>query len=511
MATITSILGGDLVSSSRSVINTNFQNLNTDLVAADLIGDTTATLPSFLYATNGTTGARTYDLTPSDIHGFWFDPDRSAMAGGRLNNGLNLGSLFSTFRPTLHVPQYGISFGWNQLNKGVKVTSFADTTKGSVIFGYNNFNSGQYNTIGGQANSMLSTGGFVAGRENVVGYSVESTARTFLVSQDNANRQVVVAGDKTTEFPVNAYVALWQTDGITPALSLQIVTAVSYSAPNTTITFDRKGCQDYNGNTSSWVMNVTTAVVNHAAAVGYRNIAHSQNSFAAGESNLVAQTAPNGIAMGKSNSISGSADSAVLLGELNSVTTGKYSFLAGYGNANTTFQYARAIGRENVLGGIYSSATGYLSNSRFHGHNAQASGALTAAGDAQSSQCTVRRSVLHNSTAWFPLYVDGSGIPPTLANNTVAVIRVMVTGIGTSGSPRPRFGFSGDVVIHRAGGTYTILAGGTLGVLYNADDTNFTARVTNTGTAISVEVNDAGASGKTIRWCGDLRWTEVSE
>lgn len=461
-----------------------------------------------MFAFNGTTGARTLDLTLADVHALGFDYSRSGFFGGRINGGLNLGSAFGTYRSALHVPQYGATWGWNHCNKGVTVSSPGDTTKGTMIFGYNNLNGGQYNTVTGQANAAISSGGTVGGRENLVGYTSESTARVFLVSHNNSTQQVVVAGDLRTQFPVNAYVAFWQTDGTTPALSLQVVTAVSYSAPNTTITFDRKGPQDYNGNTSSWVMNITTAVVNSATAFGYRNIVHGMNAFVGGESNSVFQTAPNATVFGKSNTITGSADGAILLGESNTVSTGKYSFLVGNANTNTTFNYGCAIGQSLTIGGTHSHARGYQAVTRFYGHDVQASGRLVADGDAQTERWTLRGSISHINANWFPLSLDGAGFAPTLPNNSVMVMRVLVVGKSNVGTKR--FGFSGEVVIHRTGGTYNILAGGTLGVLYNTDDTSFTARVTNTSSTISVEVSDSDGAGDTVRWVASVWAVQVT-
>ena len=193
---------------------------------------------------------------------------------------------------------------------------------------------------------------------------------------------------------------------------------------------------------------------------------------------------------------------------------GKGAFRAGevsgteWDTANVGDQSV-AFGLNCIASENYSFAFGQDSKANKYGQHAQASGYFTAAGDAQSSTFTVRKSVEHSDDSWYPLFLDGVDDQLTISTNTVWTFGILL--VGTTDGCTKSFGFKIEGVVENANDTTTILASNVT-TLYDSDDTGFDARVAaDDGTdALVIEVTDSTSGGDTVRWVAKILITEMT-
>lgn len=261
-----------------------------------------------------------------------------------------------------------------------------------------------------------------------------------------------------------------------------------------------------------------------------------------GRGNLLMARAPAdfGLALSAINTIgAGSADLHSRKDNAANVAAGQYSFLGPGLDNSLSGDYSLIVGgsgitvtgnRSAVIGGNGTTVSGYFSVDLAGLYNSIAAdhavtfgsgvsalldfgfyfgnGNFAATGDNQTMFLNVWRSVTHSTTAWYQLYIDGTGDQLTVPLNSVWTFDILISG-ATTGLGKS-FGFRIEGTIENDGGTTTLLAS-TVTTIYDTDDTSFDARVSadDANDALLVEVSDSDGASDTVRWSANLRIVAV--
>jgi len=194
------------------------------------------------------------------------------------------------------------------------------------------------------------------------------------------------------------------------------------------------------------------------------------------------------------------------------VASGAHSVISG-GRYNTASgDYSTIIGGGSSIAiGDYSMAMGYQANAALQGAVAHASGAFATAGDVQHIRLMAWRQVVHSNTSWYTLYLDGAAALMTIPADTIWRFQVRIGGTtqgGGAGMDVWGYGITG--LIENDNGTTTLLA--SVVTTNYEDDANFDARALadDPNDALLIQVQDAGASGVSVRWGATLHITQVT-
>lgn len=227
---------------------------------------------------------------------------------------------------------------------------------------------------------------------------------------------------------------------------------------------------------------------------------------------------------GENNRATGIHD--VVSGGTGNQATGSVSVVGG-GGSNVASGLTSAIGggvgnvasatSSTVAGGDNNDATGVVSGipggeeatADKYGQIASAAGGFAASGDAQGTiQMVARRQVTHSDANWYELFLDGSSIRITLANNTLVTFDVLIAG-ATAGLAKT-FNYRIVGAIENDGGITAIL-GVPVVTTVSETDVTFDARATadDTNDALLIEVSDSSAQGDVVRWVATIRTVEL--
>jgi len=173
----------------------------------------------------------------------------------------------------------------------------------------------------------------------------------------------------------------------------------------------------------------------------------------------------------------------------------------GSGNAASGTSAMVGGGFENAAIGDYATIPGgYQAGAAHYGQLAYASGMFANPGDAQLSLYVLRNTT--NSSAWTPLYLDGSSAQITIAPGRTVAFEILVAarndGIHSAG-----YRFQG--VVENTGGGAVLLSA--TGVTIYEDVGIWDARVIASGSNLVVEV--LGSVATTVRWVAVVRTAEV--
>lgn len=117
---------------------------------------------------------------------------------------------------------------------------------------------------------------------------------------------------------------------------------------------------------------------------------------------------------------------------------------------------------------------------------------------------SVHRVVIHSTSAWATLYVDGSSQElPSLSDGEAWYVKALVTGVTQNAAKR--FAFEIDVLITNAAGTTANQFASTT-THYDTDDTSFDAQpvADDTNNLLQIRVNDGDGGGDTVVWSAVL-------
>jgi len=173
----------------------------------------------------------------------------------------------------------------------------------------------------------------------------------------------------------------------------------------------------------------------------------------------------------------------------------------GSGNAASGTSAMVGGGFENAAIGDYATIPGgYQAGAAHYGQLAYASGMFANPGDAQFSLYVLRNTT--NSSAWTPLYLDGSSAQITISPGRTVAFEILVAarndGIHSAG-----YRFQG--VVENTGGGAVLLSA--TGVTIYEDVGIWDARVIASGSNLVVEV--LGSVATTVRWVAVVRTAEV--
>jgi hypothetical protein len=333
---------------------------------------------------------------------------------------------------------------------------------GTIAGGMNNFLAGEYCTIGGgnwniqSIDMFLNSGSTISGGESNGIYGA-----SWCIVGGGANSRIYECNNST----------------------------IGGGAGNTVGTSDYStiagGADNYTGYSSSV-----------AIGGGEDNEIFSANSstICGGTGNNIAFGGNATIAGGTGNSITGNGESSTISGGTGNAIEG-----GGYGSA------AIGGGEGNSITSTYGTIPGGANAcARSYGQMAYASGAFSAAGDAQAS-VYVCRGVTTNA-AQTEIFPDGDSQRIIMSTNSTWCFDVLVTGRASNGNSA---GYQIRGVIKNIGGTTSLVGSLTKTVL--AEDVSAwdaTVAADDTNDALSVRVT--GAAGTNIRWVANVRTVEVT-
>jgi hypothetical protein len=229
---------------------------------------------------------------------------------------------------------------------------------------------------------------------------------------------------------------------------------------------------------------------------------------------------------GKKNQLYAAAPYGVVAG-------GYYNWVyfgGSFGGLNNTVFGGVTIGGENnsinagyawsnvVLGGINNFIqspaehavilAGRDANAQMWGQVVRSGGSFANQGDAQASFLTARRQVTHSGSNWYELFLDGSSFRWSLAGYKAVAFHVLLAG--TNSTQSKVFGFEIKGLAKASGGVPTLM-NQIVNTLYDADDTDFDARISADipNDALLVEVRDSTSGGDNIRWHATITTTDV--
>ncbi len=278
-------------------------------------------------------------------------------------------------------------------------------------------------------------------------------------------------------------------------------------ADNTSIGGNKRGAQSVD-----WQMR-RSANINVASGFtstiggGENNTASGDNStVSGGNGNTASFSSAGNSTVGGGSGNTASGDNSVIAGGSSGTASGDYSTISG-GNQNTA---SGLSGYASVGGGYRNSATGTASSipgglqavASNYGQMAQASGAFSADGDAQTSVFVVRSQT--TNAAATSLFLDGVGMQINVPTNGAMNFKVRIVG-KTAGSPATVGAWEISGVIYNNGGIATIV-GANVTTTYNAAGWGVP---TVTGNLSKMDIKVTGAIGTTINWVARVETTEV--
>ena len=170
---------------------------------------------------------------------------------------------------------------------------------------------------------------------------------------------------------------------------------------------------------------------------------------------------------------------------------------------------AHAEGANTLASGEVAHVQGSNAVASQRGQHAESSGWHAANGDAQYTRVVVRDVVTHNDANWRSLYLDGGSTKFLIAANEVMTFDILL--VGTTAGCSKSFGFAINGVIENDGGSTSLLASNVT-TLYDADDTDFDARVVadDTNDALDLQVKDSTSGANVVRWTAVIRAVTVT-
>lgn len=229
------------------------------------------------------------------------------------------------------------------------------------------------------------------------------------------------------------------------------------------------------------------------------------------------------IAGGSDNSISGAVSRVTIGGGGGNSATGSQATVSGgYQNTASGQQSSVIGGTGNVASGIgasvlgganstasgsYSAAQGVWASASNYGEYAQASGRFAAAGDAQTSVLTLRRTSIN--TVPVSLRPDGGTTFLVVPDNTTWAFSALVVARRTDAAGESA-AYRVEGVVSRDAGAGTIAFIGTPTVTTIAEaDAAWDVTVTVNTTQGALEINGVGAAAKNIRWVARMEVAQV--
>lgn len=229
------------------------------------------------------------------------------------------------------------------------------------------------------------------------------------------------------------------------------------------------------------------------------------------------------IAGGSDNSISGAVSRATIGGGGgNSVTGSQATVSGGFQNTASGQQAAVIGGTGNVASGVgasvlgganstasgnYSAALGVWASAANYGEYAQSSGRFAAAGDAQTSVLTLRRTSIN--TVPVAMRPDGGSTFLVVPDNTTWAFSALVVARRTDAAGESA-AYRVEGVVSRDAGAGTIAFIGTPAVTPIGEaDAAWSVTVTVNTTQGALEINGVGAADKNIRWVARLEISQV--
>ena len=209
---------------------------------------------------------------------------------------------------------------------------------------------------------------------------------------------------------------------------------------------------------------------------------------------------------GGANTASGSQ--ATISGGFQNTASGQQASVLG-GTANTASGIASSAlgGANNLASGNYSSAFGAWASATNYGEYAQASGRFSAAGDAQTSVLTLRRTSVNAIPV--ALRPDGGTTYLVVPDNTTWAFSALVVARRTDVAGESA-AYRVEGLAYRDSGAGTIAFIGTPTVTDLGEaDASWNVTVTLNTTQGALEINGVGAIGKNIRWVARLEIAQV--
>lgn len=549
-ATITPILATDKVGDSRTVINTNFTNLD---AAGDLNTthrgsngsdhgfidqDVTSGAAPVLDATNFTNLAgggtvqgtdATYDIQATN--------DGATDGNARGENSLDLQTERSAATMVVTSTHSVLCGGGDNTVGG----GFGNSTIGG--WG-NNISGGNYNVLaGGFGNVVSEDHAFLgAGSSNVA-----SGAKAVLVGgQSNVAsgaHSVVVGGANTTATNTHSFVGGGSGGDATGAGSVCVggyngtasgtTSFVGAGEDNTASGTQRSvvvggwnntANQNYGTIVGGWTQlvsathgfigagNQNTVSGDSACVVaGGSNTASGVTAFIGAGGSNTASTDYSVVCGGQTNEAKTNTH-ATVVGGLSNDATGQYSFVGGGDTCTSSGTHSAVPGGDNnTASGAYSYAHGQEAVANLHGQTAHAAGSFSAAGDAQSFKFEMRNQTTDATVT--SLFLDGSAARATIASGTTWRIEMTVTARqtgGVAGTVGDSWSYKILCLIENTGGT-TVVKLNNQTVEYETDDAAFDAVVdaTSSATNDALDIDVTGAASKNVNWVAVIQGTQV--
>jgi hypothetical protein len=250
----------------------------------------------------------------------------------------------------------------------------------------------------------------------------------------------------------------------------------------------------------------TASGANAVVAGGTTNVASQTNSTVSGGTTNQATAVSSSIAGGNGNTASGQGSFAV--GESNTAS-GTDSEVSGNGN---------------IASANYSTAKGLQSRAALYGQSARASGNFNTAGDAQTSEVTMRNTTAAGTTPAL-LFLDGSStklVVPTNKSWAISgtVIGRIPNGVATYGGLNAIWKFEGAIkningTVSLIGSTFfytissnAIVTNGTTPLIKDSSWPGGSVAI-GLGSANDFQIQVTGTSNGIVNWVAALKLTEV--
>jgi hypothetical protein len=210
---------------------------------------------------------------------------------------------------------------------------------------------------------------------------------------------------------------------------------------------------------------------------------------------------------GYDNTVAGSY-ATVGGGSTNSITAnGSYGTICGGYNNEVKADYSAVIGgSSNDTNGDYSTAAGYYAETRLEGEAAQASGAFSSVGDAQTSVLTARIQTT-NSASQTVIYLDGSSKSLVMPESSAWLFNIHILGHRSDNTESSAWLLRG--LIRRAGSNNPVIVGTRQKTIIAEDDVTWDADVRVDTTNDALEIYVTGHATKTIKWVARIELVQI--
>ncbi len=201
--------------------------------------------------------------------------------------------------------------------------------------------------------------------------------------------------------------------------------------------------------------------------------------------------------------------------------TGQHAAGFGYG-MSVTGDACIGVGRFSGIGGNQSAGFGYYQTTSAdyclvsgfravankYGQRAMASGRFAASGDAQGSELVVRNST--SNATQTELFLNGSSLRITLANDTTWAFEALIVARRTDADNESAAYRITGCIDRNDNAASTALVGSPTVTVISEDAAAWDADAAADTTNGSLNFRVTGEAGKTIRWVGWVRLTEVT-